>query len=789
MAQWQFREPVETPPDLLALVEGHPLVARLLAQYGLTDPQRVRAFLDPAYYTPTSPYALPGMAEAVACVRQSIAQGKRIRIWGDFDADGQTATAILFEALSALGAQVDFRLPLRHEGHGLHPRVIYEAIQEGIGLLITCDTGTGDLESAEIAHRAGLALIITDHHDLGASLPKARAFLNPKVLKADHPLRELAGAGVAYLLAKALLEGTPHEGVIAGVLDLVALGLIADVAAQVNEVRYLCQLGLAALRATARPGLAALMALAHVDQATLTERDISYQLGPRLNAVGRLADAAEVVELLLMRDPARAQALAEKLEALNLDRRLHTEMLMRRVLDRLEAEPELLRQGALVVEGEDWEPGVLGLVAGDLARRYQRPTILIAHRPNQPSVASARSVEGVDIHEAIAAQGDLLLREGGHPMAAGFTIARENVPAFRARLLEYLRAKAITAPPPEPVLWIDAHVPPHELTLDLARALGKLAPHGPLNPRPTFMVAQATMLRAEDVRRDQQSAHRHLYLDLGLEEPTRFTWFNAGPLPEADERIDVAFYIGVDAWKGHESLLLEVVDWRPASAQVEIPTPPLIGGREVVDWRFHADREALYAHLRAAYGDRIVWWGEGAEGLFPEAVSRLGLPEDPRPALAILTAPAGPGIMREVLARVRPQVVYILPLFPLPDETPDLFIQKVAGLLQAALRQYEGWLDIPRMASRIGAREEAVRIALQGLAARGHIALWEIEGRWRAFAPQEAKSPQEVKGARPVPKPSLAEAREALGYLLRETNAYRRAFMRDPLEGLLRGLE
>ncbi|MBC7257361.1 MAG: hypothetical protein H5T66_14780, partial [Chloroflexi bacterium] len=137
---------------------------------------------------------------------------------------------------------------------------------------------------------------------------------------------------------------------------------------------------------------------------------------------------------------------------------------------------------------------------------------------------------------------------------------------------------------------------------------------------------------------------------------------------------------------------------------------------------------------------------------------------------------------------VRPQVVYILPLFPLPDETPDLFIQKVAGLLQAALRQYEGWLDIPRMAARIGAREEAVRIALQGLAARGHIALWEIEGRWRAFAAHEATPPQEVKGARPVPKPSLAEAREALGYLLRETNAYRRAFMRDPLEGLLRGL-
>ncbi len=787
MVKWQFREPVETPPELLALVEGHPLVARLLAQAGMTDPQRARAFLDPAHYTPTSPYALPGMAEAVEWVQRSIAQGRRIRIWGDFDADGQTATAVLFEALAALGAQVDYRLPLRHEGHGLHPRVIAEAVEKGIGLLITCDTGTGDLEPAEMAHRAGLPLIITDHHDLGAALPKARAFLNPKVLPPEHPLRELAGVGVAYLLAKALLEGTPAEEALAGMLDLVALGLIADVAAQVNEVRYLCQLGLAALRATARPGLSALMALAHLDQAALTDRDVSYQLGPRLNAVGRLADAAEVVELLLTRDPARAQALAERLEALNLDRRLHTEALLRRALDRLEAEPELLRQGALILEGEDWEPGVLGLVAGELARRYTRPAILIAHRPNQPSVASARSVEGVDIHEAIAAQGDLLLREGGHPMAAGFTIARENVPAFRARVLEHLRAKAAITPPPEPILWVDAQVPPRELTLDLARAIERLAPHGPGNPRPVLMVAQATMLRAEDVRRDQESAHRHLYLDLGTEEPTRFTWFNAGPLPDPDERLDVAFYIGLDVWRGRESLLLEVVDWRPAVAQAEA-APALISGREIVDWRARPDREALCAHLRAAYGERLAWWGEGAEGLPPEAASRAALPEEPRTALAILTAPAGPEVLRSILARVRPQVIYLLPLFAVPEETPDLFIRKVAGLLQAALRQYEGWLDIPRMAARIGAREKAVRVALQGLAAGGHVDLWEIEGRWRAMA-HGPSSQGADKDARPVPKPSLAEAREALGYLLRESNAYRRAFMRDPLEGLLRGLE
>jgi single-stranded-DNA-specific exonuclease len=756
------------------------LVARLLAQRGFTDVERARAFLCPQHYRPASPYHLADMPQAVALLHETIAGAAHIRIWGDFDTDGQTSSAVLFEALQALGARVDYRLPLRHQGHGFSLQVVQAALQDGVELLLTCDTGIGDIETVAAARQAGIAVIITDHHDLGTALPEANAIINPKRLPPGHPLRELSGVGVAYLLAHALLQESPSELRLPELLDLVALGLIGDIATQVDEVRYLCQIGLEALRRTARPGLRALMALANIDAAHADEQDVGYQLAPRLNAAGRLADAASVVELLTTRDAGAAESLARQLEALNLERRAHTETATQQAERLLQAQPDLLRQPALILESESWEPGVVGLVAGDLARRYQRPAILIAHRPGGPSVGSARSVEGIDIHRAIAAQAELLLREGGHPMAAGFAIAPENLPAFRDGLLTDLRSAGAETRP-EPVLQIDACVPARELTLDLARAMAQLAPHGPGNPRPVLLLADASLLRAEDVSRNQETAHRHLHLRTTAEEPLRVTWFNAGELPMADEPIEVALQIGLNYWRERESLQLTLVDWRPALATPADTRPSLVTGREVVDWRTRSDREALYIHLKATYGDRIVWWGEGADDLPDEAASRADLPDGPRLALAILTAPAGPEVLQCLLKHARPQVLYVLPLYRISNKGADMLLKQVGGLLQASVQRHEGWLDIPRMAARIAAREDAVRAALLGLAARGRIALWESEGRWRVASATEALPAP----ARLIQPPSVAQARESLVYVLRETAAYRRAFESDPLDGLL----
>lgn len=832
---WQLPSPTDVDPALLESVGGHPLLARILAQRGLTDPLRARAHLDPGYYAPASPYDLPGMEDAVRLLRLAIIARRSVRIWGDFDTDGQTSTVVLYEGLCAAGARVDYALPTRHEGHGLHQRVVDEAVRDGVSVLITCDTGITEGQVVASGVAAGLTIIVTDHHDLPEQLPPAQAVVDSKMLPVEHPLRELSGVGVAYEVARTLLEGGPHADVLPGLLDLVAVGLVADIATQVGDVRYLIQRGLEELRRTRRPGLRALIASAGLDLPYVDEGDIGYQLGPRLNAAGRLADAELSVRLLLSQDARAAAALAEQLEALNRDRQGRTEAVSALADDYMARDPELARKPAIILAGDRWDLGVLGLVAGDLARRYNRPAILIAHRPGELSSGSARSVAGVDIHAAIAAQRHLLDREGGHPMAAGFGIDPANVSVFTEAVWRYL---AQAAPPREQVapLVADAYVPWREVTMELAEDLGRLAPFGAGNPKPVLITDGGTLVRAEDVSRTRVTAHRRLHLDGGAAQSLRFTWFNAGELPQLGEQIEVAFHLEVGHWRGPR-LELELVDWREALPAVYAATSELVAGREVYDWRAIEDAPQRLARLRERYGDRLLLWAEttlvdAATSQPTGALTRTALAGRQADALAIATAPAGPEALNWALGEVQPKAIYILPPIPLQEPTADEFVAQVAGMVKVALRARGGQIETLRMAARIGACEATVLAALRGLEARGVIALRHADGGLWACAPAE-------QPARKAPPPAVSsapsqdivrhadgagavatsngtvngapngatngtpngaatpeaiaqdraraeeQARQALAYLLRETRAYRQAFARDPLPALL----
>jgi single-stranded-DNA-specific exonuclease len=606
--EWQLTPPPDVPPELRAAVGGHPLVAELLARRGLTDPAQALAFLDPAHYRPTPPEALPGMETAVALLREAIRQSQRVRICGDFDADGHTSTAVLMEALLALGAQVDYRLPERDEGHGLNRRIVEGAVADGIGLLLTCDTGIGDADLVAIAAQAGITVIVTDHHDLPETLPPAQAILNPKMLPTDHALHELAGVGVAYLLARGLLTDSIHNAVLTALLDLVALGLVADVATQVGEVRHLIQRGLAVMQLGQRPGLAAMAQVAGFDLAHADEETVGYQIGPRLNAAGRLADSAHVVRMLLTRDPAEALRLAQDLEALNRDRRARTDALLHQTEQRLASQPDLAREAAIIIDGDGWEPAVLGLVAGSLARRYDRPAVLIARRPDGTGLGSARSVEGIDIHQAIVSQRALLAREGGHPMAAGFTLTSiTSVNVFRQGLLHHLRAE-VPARRPQPQLAVDAEVPWSEANLELARELNRLRPFGPGNPRPTLVLRAGALERSEVLGSQPDSAHRRLFVSHGANTVLNVVWFNAGPLPQGHEPVDLALHVMENHWRGNVRAEFHLVDWQPAAASKAAQR--LVEGREVVDWRDAPDAYQRLAELRQSLGEGLAIWAE-----------------------------------------------------------------------------------------------------------------------------------------------------------------------------------
>ncbi len=775
--RWEMPTDTPAPPELVAAADGEPLVARILASRGLGSAARATAFLNPDRYAPAAPSALPGLAEAIRLLQDSAERGEAVYVWGDLDADGITSTAVLAEALTLAGLRTACGLPTRAEGHGMPPRAVESALAAGAGTILTCDTGIGENAAIALARDRGLRVIVTDHHDLPIPdlLPDANVLVNPKTLPAGHPLRELSGVGVAWMVARGLADALPHvtRG-LDGLLDLVAVGLVADLTMLTGDARYLVQRGIQALRYTSRPGLQRIMALAAVDAAHADEDTISYLIGPRLNAVGRLASAEDGLRLVTTRDTDEAARLAGQLELLNRERKARTEAALAAAEALLRAEPDRQRQPAILVEGRGWDGGVLGQVASTLARRYDRPAVVMSMNEDGLWAGSARSVEGVDVHGAILSGRHLLVREGGHPMAAGFALPRENLPEFRGLLLRHL-AKDVAQRPGVPTLAIDALRAPQEIDLTLGAALGRLSPFGPGNPQPVVAVQGLTVARVETGQGGESARYRRLFLSGADGATLRLASFGDVGLPSAGDGVDVAVSVRLGYWRGRERLDVSLIDWRPA----ERPTHAALvvqGGQQVLDWRSDSrGRDVLLEELEGRYPGRVVVWAEGLDAP-PGALRRSELARRGDVALAIAEAPPSAEVLREVLALVRPHVACLLPsAAPQAVDAPG-FVRQVAGMLQVALRERDGVLDLQRMASRVGGRTVAVLAALRALEADGRIRLTEDgASNWRA-APG---------GASVAPDADRRAARRAVEQVIEETAAFRRAYASLPADVLL----
>ncbi len=462
-------------------------VAQILTRRGLADPAAARAFLAADVRHPLD--AFGGLREAAAIVLGHVERGSRITVHGDYDVDGIASTAILVRALRTLGARVDWFLPSRTEdGYGLAAATVQRLAARGTQLLLTADCAITAVEEVAAARAAGMGVVVTDHHAPRADgvLPDA-PIVHPRL--GGNPCPDLCAAGVAYKLAGALLEAAGRDPALADEdLDLVALATVADVVPLHDENRALVRAGLKALAATRKPGLRALMAVARVDPSALDARAVGFRLAPRLNAAGRIARADAGLELLLTGDETRARAVAEELDGLNLDRRdVETRILF-------EAEAQLSAGGdapAFVLAGEGWHPGVIGIVAARIAERRCRPTVMIALDGEQ-GTGSGRSVPAFDLLAGFDAGARHLLRHGGHRAAAGLTIARSEVDAFR----EAFQAHAAEVLGPEdlvPVERLDAVVPGDGLGLGLAEELDRLEPFGQGNPAVSLLVPAVTL--------------------------------------------------------------------------------------------------------------------------------------------------------------------------------------------------------------------------------------------------------------------------------------------------------
>lgn len=508
--QWQILTPLEIPQWFIEIVKRYTsnsdglIAAQLLWQRGIQDPFQLPGFLDPDAYKPTSPFAFgQEMKWAVQRLQQARETGEKVTIWGDFDADGITATSVLWEGLGEFFPQylqLNYYIPNRFtESHGLNCSGIDQLAREGTSLIITCDTGSTNLTEIEYANHLGIDIIISDHHTLPEDRPPVIAIINPRYFASSHPLYHLSGVAVAYKLVSALYQTLPDvpQRPVENLLDLVAIGLISDLVQLSGDCRYLAQRGIQKLQqqlqTPTRPGVARLLKLCQRNGDRPT--DISFGLGPRINAVSRIHGNADFcVELLTSKDPQRCEKLALETELANTRRRALQKDITAQVQKKL-SQLDLSTTSVIVLEDPQWQNGVLGLVAGQIAQQYSRPTILLTtgdeDNVSSGSVkiarGSARSVNNIDLYQLVASQSHLLHRFGGHPLAAGLSLPVENIPLFCEGINQQVRQQHGLALR-ETVIEADLIVTVAQLGKSLFGELKLLEPYGMGNPIPKLLI-------------------------------------------------------------------------------------------------------------------------------------------------------------------------------------------------------------------------------------------------------------------------------------------------------------
>lgn len=548
------------------------VIRKILWQRGLRETEPARQFLRPSYPEHLhDPFVYRGMPLAVDRLVQAIQRGERITVYGDYDADGICATAIMVETLQALGAQVDWYVPERlAEGYGLNVAAISDLAQQGTQVLVTVDCGTTNTEEIAHANHLGLNVIVLDHHQAATTEPAAVAIINPNLANQSYPFAGHSSGGVALTVARALLQATA-DGQTLGrplgpawekrLLDLVAISTVADMMLLQGENRVLVRAGLQVLRKNRRAGLKALFTIMGSPPAQATETTIGYQISPRLNAAGRLQHASTALRLLLTTNPLEAAALATELQSVNAQRQRLTELAVAEALEQLERQGD---QSGYVAYAPHWSPGIVGLIAGRLVERVWRPVLVMTDN-GERVVGSGRSIPGFDITAHLRTGEQHLLRFGGHAGACGFTLTRrDGREVFQAWFQSSVRDVLTTETQAKP-LTIDVAVGLDEVTPETVNSLEQLSPYGIGHERPKFLLSDLRVLEATTVGASGQ--HVRFQAQQG-DQIAKFIAFSAADRIEVlrQGNIDAVAEIGWNEWNGQRSIQFKIIDFRPSRA-------------------------------------------------------------------------------------------------------------------------------------------------------------------------------------------------------------------------------
>lgn len=563
--RWVVRKEDAGRAGLLAgSLKVSPIIAGILIARGYADEKSARAFLEPSLDQLHDPSLMLGMKESVARVLRAIDTGEPILVYGDYDVDGTTGTVVLRRALQLLGAKTGFHVPHRFtEGYGIQQAALERAAADGYKLVISVDCGIRAHEPLYWARENNLDVIVTDHHlpDEGEGSPPAFAVLNANQHGCSYPDKNLAGVGVAFKLAHALLRERGQERLIKGFLKMVAIGTVADVAQLVGENRTIVALGLADLRHATNPGLRALMEVAGCgDGRGMTATDLGFRLGPRINAAGRMDAARAVVELFEATTAQEAQRLAAQLDTRNRERQEVQREITQLALNEWGTNPIGAPTHVAVIAGDGWHRGVIGIAASKIAEKLHRPCVVIS-LDGDIGHGSARSIEAYHLLNGLTECCDLFEKFGGHSHAAGLTIKREHVSELRRRLNAHA-ASALTDEDLLPALHVDAELGAEHLTLELAEELKRLEPYGAGNPRPVFMTRNLRLMFEPRVMKE-----RHLKLKVAGADGRALeaVWWDGvekldGRTLEANSRIELAYTVEPNTWQGVTRLQLNVQD-------------------------------------------------------------------------------------------------------------------------------------------------------------------------------------------------------------------------------------
>jgi single-stranded-DNA-specific exonuclease len=568
-ARWKIKEQASSQIDeLVNELKIAPLVAKLLINRGFETVESARRFLDKDEMVYHDPFLLDDMESTVLRIQAAVERNEKILIFGDYDADGVSSTAVMYCALKSMGAEVDFYIPNRFtEGYGPNEPAIRRAKEQGYQLIVTVDTGIAAVQVADVAKEIGLDFIVTDHHEAPPVLPDAYAIVNPKKPGCPYPFKGLAGVGVAFKVAQALLGRVPSEW-----LDIAVIGTIADLVPLVDENRLLVMEGLHALQSTDKPGLIALKKKCGISSQAIQADHVGFGIGPRINAAGRLDSADPAVALLLSETMEEAEMLASEIDDLNKERQAVVSEITEAAIAVVEEQYPPTKNEVLVIAGEGWNAGVIGIVASRLVERYYRPTIVLSIDTEKGlAKGSARSIEGFDMFSELSKSRDILPHFGGHPMAAGLTMKARDLDELRKRLCQQARV-ALTPEDFKPVTAIDLVANVDDISVAVIKQLEQLAPFGVSNPTPKVLIQDVNL----DQMRKIGSESNHLKVGFTQNGATiDGIGFHLGYLCEeitAQAKVSAVGTLSINEWNGHvkPQLMIEDVavfewqlfDWR-----------------------------------------------------------------------------------------------------------------------------------------------------------------------------------------------------------------------------------